>query len=99
MESLTGDLPACRNMRGNDARLACPELHIVQVPTEHGKADLSFYRSEGKKVHYSPTVTTSFECFRVSFSYKGADDMQLSAEFLLRMTQINCSAPLPCNAP
>ncbi len=39
-----------RNMRGDDARAACPELQIVQVPTAHGKADLTFYRSTGKKV-------------------------------------------------
>ncbi|PRW58740.1 DNA polymerase eta isoform B [Chlorella sorokiniana] len=39
-----------RNMRGDDARKACPDIQLVQVPTAHGKADLTLYRSEGKKV-------------------------------------------------
>lgn len=39
-----------RNMRGDEARKLCPELQIVQVPTAHGKADLTAYRAAGKEV-------------------------------------------------
>ncbi|KAK9830086.1 hypothetical protein WJX72_009709 [[Myrmecia] bisecta] len=39
-----------RNMRGDVARQACPELQLVQVPTAHGKADLTLYRDRGKLV-------------------------------------------------
>lgn len=28
----------------------CPDLQLVQVPTAHGKADLTLYRNMGKKV-------------------------------------------------
>lgn len=37
-------------MRGDDARKACPELNLVQVPVAHGKADLTLYRAAGKQV-------------------------------------------------
>ena len=40
----------CRNMRGDEARKLCPELMQVQVPTAHGKADLTHYRAAGKQV-------------------------------------------------
>ena len=39
-----------RNMRGNDAKAVCPDLLLVQVPTNHGKADLTIYREAGAKV-------------------------------------------------
>lgn len=39
-----------RNMRGGEARTLCPELQLVQVPTAHGKADLTLYRQAGKRV-------------------------------------------------
>lgn len=38
------------NMRGDEARRLCPALQLVQVPTAHGKADLTLYRAEGAKV-------------------------------------------------
>ena len=41
----------CRGMRGDQARKVCPEVQLVQVPTAHGKADLTMYRDAGKKVH------------------------------------------------
>lgn len=40
----------CRGMRGDQARKVCPEVQLVQVPTAHGKADLTMYRDAGKKV-------------------------------------------------
>lgn len=39
-----------RNLRGDEARKLCPNLQIVQVPTAHGKADLTAYRAAGKEV-------------------------------------------------
>lgn len=39
-----------RNMRGDEARKLCPELQLVQVPTAHGKADLTLYRDAGARV-------------------------------------------------
>lgn len=39
-----------RNHRGDEARKLCPDLQLVQVPTKHGKADLTLYRDAGKAV-------------------------------------------------
>ena len=43
-----------RGMRGNEARKLCAkdgvELQLVQVPTSHGKADLTLYRQNSKQV-------------------------------------------------
>lgn len=36
-----------RNMRGAEAKTVCPDLILVQVPTDHEKADLSIYREAG----------------------------------------------------
>ncbi|XP_010538637.1 PREDICTED: DNA polymerase eta isoform X2 [Tarenaya hassleriana] len=37
-------------MRGDEARAACPEIHLVQVPVARGKADLNSYRNAGSEV-------------------------------------------------
>ena len=41
-------------MRGDEARKLCAkdgvELQLVQVPTSHGKADLTLYRQNSKQV-------------------------------------------------
>ncbi|XP_047737006.1 DNA polymerase eta isoform X2 [Hyalella azteca] len=39
-----------RGMRGTDATAACPEITLVQVPTQRNKANLSKYRNAGKEV-------------------------------------------------
>ncbi|KAK2079775.1 hypothetical protein QBZ16_002170 [Prototheca wickerhamii] len=39
-----------RNMRGDEAVKLCPALKLVQVPTAHGKADLTLYRRAGARV-------------------------------------------------
>lgn len=39
-----------RNLRGDEARKLCPALQLVQVPTKHGKADLTLYRDAGRRV-------------------------------------------------
>ena len=49
-------------MRGDQARKVCPEVQLVQVPTAHGKADLTLYRDAGKQVgmHAAVMLVTSF---------------------------------------
>ena len=37
-----------RIMRGDQARAACPDIILVQVPIKHKKADLTAYRTAGK---------------------------------------------------
>lgn len=37
-------------MRGTEAKKVCPELHLIQVPVAHGKADINIYRNAGEKV-------------------------------------------------
>ena len=39
-----------RIMRGNEAKKACPEILLVQVPTSHGKADLTIYREASARI-------------------------------------------------
>jgi DNA polymerase eta len=39
-----------RQHSGPDARKLCPDIQLVQVPTAHGKADLTIYRDAGKQV-------------------------------------------------
>lgn len=39
-----------RVMRGNEAKKVCPDLVLVQVPTNHGKADLTIYRDASARI-------------------------------------------------
>ncbi|XP_076046496.1 DNA polymerase eta-like [Oratosquilla oratoria] len=39
-----------RGMRGDEARAKCPEIQLVQVPVNRGKADLTKYRNAGREV-------------------------------------------------
>ncbi|KAG0451338.1 hypothetical protein HPP92_013738 [Vanilla planifolia] len=39
-----------RSMRGDEAKMVCPSIHLVQVPVARGKADLNSYRSAGSEV-------------------------------------------------
>ena len=39
-----------RSMRGKEALKKCPSLQLVQVPTAHGKADLTIYRDASQEV-------------------------------------------------
>ncbi len=50
-------------MRGDQARKVCPEVQLVQVPTAHGKADLTLYRDAGKQVglHSAVMLIHSFQ--------------------------------------
>jgi hypothetical protein len=59
-----------RNMRGDAARALCPELQLVQVPTAHGKADLTLYRDAGKRV--LDILARCAKCERASSEYQPA---------------------------
>lgn len=37
-------------MRGDEAKKACPDIQLVQVPVARGKADLNLYRDAGSEV-------------------------------------------------
>lgn len=37
-------------MRGDEAKEACPQIQLVQVPVARGKADLNSYRNAGSEV-------------------------------------------------
>lgn len=39
-----------RGMRGDEARSKCPDIQLIQVPVNRGKADLTKYRNAGKEV-------------------------------------------------
>ncbi|KRY87658.1 DNA polymerase eta [Trichinella pseudospiralis] len=41
-----------RGMRGQDALAVCPEIHLIQVPTQRGKADLTKYRKASEEVFH-----------------------------------------------
>lgn len=38
-------------MRGDEAKKVCPDIHLIQVPTARGKANLNLYRDAGSEVH------------------------------------------------
>ena len=39
-----------RQMRGDDAKEKCPDVNLIYVPENRGKADLSNYRDAGAEV-------------------------------------------------
>lgn len=53
-----------RSMRGEEAKAACPEIQLVQVPVARGKADLNTYRSAGSEV--VSILAQSGKCERAS---------------------------------
>ncbi|XP_010481711.1 PREDICTED: DNA polymerase eta-like isoform X2 [Camelina sativa] len=53
-----------RSMRGDEAKAACPEIQLVQVPVARGKADLNLYRSAGSEV--VSILAQSGKCERAS---------------------------------
>ncbi|KAL4237255.1 hypothetical protein ACF0H5_001974 [Mactra antiquata] len=44
------DFGVTRNMRGDDAKEKCPDIHLFRVPQVRGKADLTKYREAGAEV-------------------------------------------------
>ncbi|KAL4428594.1 hypothetical protein ABPG77_008906 [Micractinium sp. CCAP 211/92] len=82
-----------RNMRGNEARAACPDIQLVQVPTAHGKADLTLYRSEGKRVLDILARLAKTERASIDECY-----LDLTEEAQRRLEACGGVPPLPCNA-
>lgn len=37
-------------MRGDEAKMVCPNIQLIQVPVARGKADLNTYRDAGSEV-------------------------------------------------
>ena len=50
-----------RNMRGDDAKKACPDIELVQVPMAHGHAYLNPYRDAGSEVRSSTKMDSFFK--------------------------------------
>lgn len=50
-----------RNMRGDDAKKACPGIELVQVPMAHGHAYLNPYRDAGSEVRSSTKMDSLFK--------------------------------------
>ncbi|KAE8715311.1 DNA polymerase eta [Hibiscus syriacus] len=53
-----------RSMRGAEAKEVCPEIQLVQVPVNRGKADLNGYRNAGSEV--VSILSRSGRCERAS---------------------------------
>ncbi|XP_047330613.1 DNA polymerase eta isoform X2 [Impatiens glandulifera] len=53
-----------RSMRGDDAKRVCPEIQMVQVPVNRGKADLTIYRNAGSEA--VSILATKGRCERAS---------------------------------
>ena len=51
-----------RIMRGQEAKKACPELLLVQVPTSHGKANLGIYRDASSRILKVLSSTSYSSC-------------------------------------
>lgn len=51
-----------RIMRGQEAKKACPELLLVQVPTSHGKANLGIYREASSRILKVLSSTSYSSC-------------------------------------
>lgn len=68
-------------MRGDEAKAACPEIQLVQVPVARGKADLNLYRSAGSEVDGCGSLLfTCLDCVCVC----------LSNNILLKSSRVMC---------
>lgn len=81
-----------RGMRGDQARKVCPEVQLVQVPTAHGKADLTLYRDAGKQV--VEILSRMAICERASIDECYLD---LTEEAHKRLAACGGQPPLPIN--
>lgn len=70
-----------RQMNGKDARLACPEIAICQVPVLNEKADLTRYRDAGSQV-FEICDQFGSGCERTSIDEAYLDITDASAAFL-----------------
>ncbi|KAK7399836.1 hypothetical protein VNO78_11029 [Psophocarpus tetragonolobus] len=72
-----------RSMRGEEAKEACPQIHLVQVPVARGKADLNSYRNAGSEV--VSVLSQKGRCERASIDEVYLD-LTLAAETILLET-------------
>lgn len=93
-----------RSMRGHEARQASPDLILIQVPTSHGKADLTIYRDASAKIvsvlsnKYSSTILerASIDEVYVDLSeesiklYENADDT-LFMKYICELSLNSCT--------
>jgi len=86
-----------RNMRGDEARRLCPDLQLVQVPVQHGKADLTLYRKEGAKV--LNIFTKAFNGCIVQRASIDEAYVDLTTPALKLLSENHGVPPYPKNAP
>ncbi|KAG8077978.1 hypothetical protein GUJ93_ZPchr0007g6427 [Zizania palustris] len=70
-----------RSMRGDEAKMVCPSIHLVQVPVARDKADLNVYRSAGSEV--VAILATKGKCERASIDEVYLDLTDAAKEMLL----------------
>ncbi|KAL1328379.1 DNA polymerase eta [Arachis hypogaea] len=72
-----------RSMRGDEAKDVCPQIHLVQVPVAHGKADLNSYRNAGSEV--VSILSKKGRCERASIDEVYLDLTDAAETMLLEM--------------
>uniref|UniRef100_A0A0E0FTD3 DNA polymerase eta n=1 Tax=Oryza nivara TaxID=4536 RepID=A0A0E0FTD3_ORYNI len=70
-----------RSMRGDEAKMVCPSINLVQVPVARDKADLNVYRSAGSEV--VAILSTKGKCERASIDEVYLDLTDAAKEMLL----------------
>ncbi|KAF0919925.1 hypothetical protein E2562_032333 [Oryza meyeriana var. granulata] len=70
-----------RSMRGDEAKIVCPSINLVQVPVARDKADLNVYRSAGSEV--VAILSTKGKCERASIDEVYLDLTDAAKEMLL----------------
>ncbi|KAL6845184.1 hypothetical protein ACP4OV_024679 [Aristida adscensionis] len=71
-----------RSMRGDEAKMVCPGINLVQVPVARGKADLNVYRSAGSEV--VAILSSKGKCERASIDEVYLDLTDAAKEMLLQ---------------
>ncbi|WOL04955.1 DNA polymerase eta isoform X1 [Canna indica] len=72
-----------RSMRGDEAKIICPSIHLIPVPVARGKADLNVYRNAGSEV--VSILATKGRCERASIDEVYLD-LTDAAEMMLSET-------------
>uniref|UniRef100_A0A0E0JNW5 DNA polymerase eta n=1 Tax=Oryza punctata TaxID=4537 RepID=A0A0E0JNW5_ORYPU len=70
-----------RSMRGDEAKMVCPSINLIQVPVARDKADLNVYRSAGSEV--VAILSTKGKCERASIDEVYLDLTDAAKEMLL----------------
>ncbi|KAF9623645.1 hypothetical protein IFM89_003677 [Coptis chinensis] len=69
-------------MRGDEAKNACPQIHLVQVPVARNKADLSIYRNAGSEV--VAIISQRGRCERASIDENPPEKLEAIDEEVLK---------------